>query len=61
MLVRKPCISADQPACGHAISGVQAVIPPRPPVALPSDLATALRYLEDTELQRLQAAVAGRA
>jgi predicted DNA-binding protein (UPF0251 family) len=31
--------------------------PSRPPVALPSDLATALRYLEDQELQRLQAAV----
>ena len=28
-----------------------------PPVALPSDLATSLRHLERTELQRLQAAV----
>src|SRR5256885_903493 len=30
---------------------------PRPPVALPSDLASSLRYLEGSELQRLQAAV----
>ena len=28
-----------------------------PPVGLPSDLAPSLRYLEGTELQRLQAAV----
>src|SRR5436190_22801034 len=41
------------PAPGTA----SADIPPRPPVALPSDLATSLRYLEGSELQRLQAAV----
>ena len=31
--------------------------PPDPPIALPSDLATSLRYLEDSELQRLRTAV----
>src|SRR5438270_7563009 len=41
------------PALGTASAGIL----PRPPVALPSDLATSLRYLEGSELQRLQAAV----
>src|SRR5437764_8158543 len=39
-----------------ALGTASADIPPRPPVALPSDLATSLRYLEGSELQRLQAA-----
>jgi hypothetical protein len=32
-------------------------IPRSPPVTLPSDVATSLRYLEGSELQRLQATV----
>src|SRR5437588_4372106 len=40
-----------------ALGTASADIPPRPPVALPSDVATSLRYLEPSELQRLQAAV----
>jgi hypothetical protein len=40
-----------------ALSRASGDIPTSPPVALPRDLATALRYLEDSELHRLQAAV----
>jgi hypothetical protein len=45
-------------ATSSARPTASAGLPPGPPVALPSDLATSLKYVEDTELQRLQAAVA---
>jgi hypothetical protein len=49
--------SAGPKETSPALSTGSADKPTSPPVALPSDLATALRYLEDLELQRLQAAV----
>jgi len=49
--------SAGPKETSPALGTASADIPPRPPVALPSDLATSLRYLEGSELQRLQAAV----
>src|SRR2546429_7875239 len=55
---RKPTHSSAGPKeTSPALGTASADIPPRPPVALPSDLATSLRYLEGSELQRLQAAV----
>jgi hypothetical protein len=36
---------------------MDSVAPPAPRIALPNDLSTSLRYLNDTELQRLLAAV----
>lgn len=49
--------SAGPKETSPALRTASAEIPPTPPVALPSDLATSLRYLEGSELQRLQAAV----
>ena len=40
-----------------ALSTASADIPPGATIALPSDLANSLRYLDGSELQRLQAAV----
>jgi predicted DNA-binding protein (UPF0251 family) len=40
-----------------ALTTASADTPSSPPVALPRDLATALRYLEHSDLQRLRAAV----
>jgi hypothetical protein len=49
--------SAGPKETSPALTTASADKPPSPPVALPSDLATALRYLEHSELHRLQAAV----
>jgi hypothetical protein len=49
--------SAGPKETSPALTTASADKPPSPPVALPSDLAAALRYLEDSELHRLQAAV----
>jgi hypothetical protein len=49
--------SAGPKETSPALTTASADKPPSPPVALPNDLATSLRYLEGSELQRLQAAV----
>src|SRR4051794_32072732 len=44
-------------ATGSQPRAMDSVAPPAPRIALPNDLSTSLRYLNDTELQRLLAAV----
>ena len=57
MDTRKTTNLSAEPETSPALTTAPADIPSNPPVALPSDLATSLRYLEHTELHRLQAAV----
>src|SRR4051812_11703236 len=44
-------------ATGTQPRAMDSVAPPAPRIALPNDLSTSLRYLNETELQRLIAAV----